>query len=291
MNAPTSKSPQALQPPAGERDFPFVVKLLDDESPKVRRKAWEVLEAHLEIWEDRLAAAAPVLSPEVRGRIVLLREERMQAACFGEWSRLLLEPDGFDRLEKSLALLSRYPSGYLALRPARYPSLEEELDGLASEFSLSGHPKSAEDLSRFLFVEKGFKGASRNYFDPRNSDLLHVIDSKEGLPLSLCLLFILVGERVGLGIHGCDVPSHFLARAEEDGHERVFDCFNGGRCLAPAEVEELGDRHGPEFQVLLRTPASPKAILGRILRNLAQAYRKEEQPLRVEFAEALLALI
>ncbi len=65
-------------------------------------------------------------------------------------------------------------------------------------------------LNRYLFDELGFSGNTADYHDPRNSFLNEVLDRTRGIPITLAILYIEIGRRVGLPLHGVSFPGHFL---------------------------------------------------------------------------------
>src|SRR4051812_17078003 len=85
-------------------------------------------------------------------------------------------------------------------------------------------------LHEYLFDELKFNGSSDDYYDPKNSYLPSVIKSKRGLPITLSLLYKLVGDRLGLRVHGIGLPGHFLCavETEDDGTAMLIDPFGGG---------------------------------------------------------------
>jgi regulator of sirC expression with transglutaminase-like and TPR domain len=146
------------------------------------------------------------------------------------------------------------------------------LEGLARGFRAQAPKPSASALALWLFTEQGFKGADSDYYDPGNSDLVQVIERRQGIPISLACIFMLVGHRLGLPVFGCDVPEHFLTRAPEGGRDLIIDCFDGGKVLEDEKLSVLERKYAPEFGRLVRTPAGPEAIVARVLRNLINAY-------------------
>ena len=143
---------------------------------------------------------------------------------------------------------------------------------MARAFLADGGTPSAVSLAAYLFRDQGFKGAENDYYDPGNSDLVQVIERRQGIPISLACVFMLVGHRLGLAIHGCDVPEHFLTRADEAGRDCIIDCFDGGRIVEGERLALLERKYAPDFAKLVRSPASPEAIVARVLRNLINAY-------------------
>lgn len=117
-----------------------------------------------------------------------------------------------------------------------------------------------DGLRRHLFLDEEFAGNRDDYEDPANSYLDLVLDRGVGLPITLSVLTIEVGRRLGLDIGGVSAPGHFLVRHGE----LVFDPFHGGRILSEGEAQ----------LVLAQTPevAPTPMILERMLVNLQQRY-------------------
>lgn len=146
----------------------------------------------------------------------------------------------------------------------------DRLDRLAA----SAPSADVEDVARHLFVTEGFAGNRDDYADPRNSYLDQVIDRRLGIPISLSVVLMEVGRRLGLPLAGVGMPGHFLVRLE--GVRPLFvDPFERGEILDAAGCEaRFRDLHGEEmqFEPAFLAPIGPRAILARMLANLRQAY-------------------
>lgn len=146
----------------------------------------------------------------------------------------------------------------------------EQLDALAS-----GCPERTLDgLRAYLFDELAFRGNTDDYDDPRNSFLNDVIERRTGIPISLSVLMMEVGRRLGLTIAGIGLPGHFVVR--HIGVPAVMvDPFNGGRVLDRDECEALVMRLS-NGQVRLDSsmlaPMGKHAIVARMLANLRHVY-------------------
>lgn len=110
----------------------------------------------------------------------------------------------------------------------------ERIHALGRDFA-AGVPASASAgeklrrLNTFFFQECGFHGARADFDDPANSHLSTVLDDREGIPISLCVLYQAVGEAAGLRIEGISAPERFLVRHRpEEGAAQVIDVFDGG---------------------------------------------------------------
>src|SRR5688500_16064992 len=147
-------------------------------------------------------------------------------------------------------------------------------------------------LNKFLYEDQGFWGNADDYYDPRNSYLNEVIDRKTGIPITLSILYMELGRRIGLPLEGVSFPGHFLVRLRLRGGMLVLDPFLGG---APQSEEELRSRVKrvipdgvaddlPASELPLDQflePASNRQILLRVLRNLKGIYLKSDKPERM----------
>ena len=140
----------------------------------------------------------------------------------------------------------------------------------------SRRPRPRLDRLRgFLFEDEGFRGNAEDYYDPRNSCLNDVLARKLGIPITLSVLTMEVGRRVGLALEGIGLPGHFLVRARVTGRELLLDPFNGGALLTTAEAAVVAARAvGRPVQLAEAhwTPCTPAQILIRMLRNLKTVY-------------------
>lgn len=182
-----------------------------------------------------------------------------------------------------------------------YPGLDVDaylrrLDELATEVQLRLPERAGlEDvlltLNQFLFVEQGFSGDMENYHDPRNSFLNEVLDRKIGIPITLSILYIEIGRRLGVPLKGVSFPGHFLVKFSTNQGEVVLDPFSGGSLLSKEDlVELLEEAYGQDgasrtpLERLLTTTGK-KEILVRMLRNLKAIYLHQK-----EFDKALTAV-
>jgi regulator of sirC expression with transglutaminase-like and TPR domain len=165
------------------------------------------------------------------------------------------------------------------LRPEQYlPRLDELAHRSAA--GREADPRRAVDrLRRFLFEDEGFRGNAENYYDPRNSCLNDVLARKLGIPITLSVLSMEVGRRVGVALEGIGLPGHFIVRARITGRDLLLDPFNGGALLTMAEAAAVAARAVGRPVRLAEahwTPCTPTQILIRMLRNLKTVYVQRE---------------
>jgi regulator of sirC expression with transglutaminase-like and TPR domain len=166
-----------------------------------------------------------------------------------------------------------------------YPTLEvthylDEIERMSQDVrSQLPRGAAAEEriaaLNEFLFEQLGFCGNTDDYYDPRNSYLNEVIDRKTGIPITLSVLYIEIGRRVGLPLEGVSFPGHFLVRVQVRGGVLVLDPFSGGlaqseadlRCRLSRVIPEGVAADMPVSQLPLDQflePASKREILVRV---------------------------
>lgn len=127
-----------------------------------------------------------------------------------------------------------------------------------------------DGLRAHLFADEGFAGDSRTYHDPRNSYLDEVIRRRRGIPISLAVLVIAVGRRLGVPLCGVGMPGHFLV-GDKVGGDVFLDGFNGGVLLDTTGCERLFrllQGADAPFHPSYLQPVGAHAIAARMLANL-----------------------
>lgn len=192
--------------------------------------------------------------------------------------------------------------GALLIARVEHPTLSpahslKHLDELAAA---SGVPQSADPLKalhrlrEFLFEEEGFRGNKEDYHDSRNSCLNDVLERRLGIPITLALVMMEVGRRVGLDIVGVGLPGHFVVRADVGSEPVLLDPFDGGAVVTPARAAELAARAlGRRVRLTEEhfAAAGKGQILNRMLMNLRSVYcRRGEWDKALAVFDRLLVL-
>ncbi len=191
----------------------------------------------------------------------------------------------YDGLADYLLMLSRMVRPDLDTDPYR-GRLDEYVRRLSQAVA-----EDDDDLTRvqrvndLLFREEGFRGNRDNYYDPRNSLLHEVLDRRLGLPITLSVLYIELGRRIGLRLSGVGFPGHFLVRLDTGmaGQFRIIDPFSQGRLLTALSLRQRLEELGSEVigdSRRLTEPALPQAVVLRALRNLRGAYVRRRDLMR-----------
>lgn len=152
-------------------------------------------------------------------------------------------------------------------------------------------------LNHVLFKEERFSGNAIDYYDPRNSFLNDVMDRKVGIPITLSIIYLEVGLRLGLPLAGVSFPGHFLVKCTIQEGDVILDAFAGGVSLGKEELEtQLEHLYGKEAarnMALgpLLNPAQNTDILTRLLRNLKAIYlHHNKMPQALNVVDRILGL-
>ena len=140
-------------------------------------------------------------------------------------------------------------------------------------------------LNRFLFEDQGFAPSAENYYDPRNSFLNEVLERRVGIPLSLSILYIEVGRRIGLPLQGVSFPGHFLVKCTLKEGVVIIDPYCGGITLSLQDLQQrLRETRGGEVSraivAAMLVAANKREILARMLRNLKGIYLDQRDYVR-----------
>jgi len=250
-----------------------IVKLLRDDDPRT-----------VDLVKDQLTLQGSAAIPSLQD-LLTMYDERVTEHVTDVMGRIDAEDAGQElgRLCQTFAEHGDLEGFCWLLARAMLPGTEmEEWRGLLDQWSgqviqYRSPEDTAEDrvrlLAHFLGGQLGFRGNTEDYYNPDNTLLPRVMATRLGIPITLTLLYMLIGRRSGLRVEGINFPGHFLAR-----HDGVlFDPFERGRIIGIPECRQILARQKLELQPSHLETATPLAIARRILANLLYVYQSEEE--------------
>lgn len=163
----------------------------------------------------------------------------------------------------------------LAPYVARLEDIEDELHEAAGD-AASGAEQAAV-LAQILAERHGFTGDKATYDAPLNADMIRVLDRRQGLPVSLSILYVAMARRLGWSADALNTPGHVLVRVGPPDAPVVIDPFHDGMVITPAALLNLLRRslgeEGMSDQIHV-APMTNRLVLVRLLLN--QASRAEQ---------------
>jgi regulator of sirC expression with transglutaminase-like and TPR domain len=177
----------------------------------------------------------------------------------------------------------------LVMARLEYPDLDvkrhlHRLEALAADAPAAA--RRGDDLQRlhrlreYLFEDLGFAGNRDDYYDVRNSFLSDVLERRLGIPITLTLVLVEAGRRVGLPLAGIGLPGHFIAGAWLSDSPILLDPFDRGTILTPDGCADLVERAVGKRVALSEgtfRPVTKRQFLARMLNNLKGIYWRREQ--------------
>jgi hypothetical protein len=253
----------------------------------VLEQAWEVDDLG-DLFRDRIEDILHTIHlASVRDRLIAWRE------------------GGCEDLLEGALIISRY----------RYPEMDElkvkaRLAAIRQDIWLELNDQltafeKVRVFNHIFFQVHGFHGNKRSYHAPQNSYINEVIDSHQGNPLSLSIIYQVIAEDLGLPIQGVNLPNHFiLAYLDADGLGGMEDGsdsgasvlfyinpFSQGDILGRSEIIEFLEKLHIEPRPSFFTPCSNRDMIRRQLNNLANSYAKQGDSERAQDLSTLRDLL
>lgn len=149
-------------------------------------------------------------------------------------------------------------------------------------------------LRSFLFEELGFRGDREDYFSPSNSLLHEVVQRRRGIPLTLAIIMMELGWRIGMPLEGVGFPGHFLVRLTGEPGDLLLDPYKRGMSVHEEDCRKMLEtitRGSVEFSPELLVSVGKRQMIVRLLHNLKAAYvRRGDDAQALAAVERLLVL-
>jgi len=270
-----------------EKELKALVSLLDDEDEQIiSHVEGKILSIGKEIipfleneWESNL-------NPTVQGRIEelvhtlqydLLRERlknwynsKEQDLLTGMWIIATYQyPDlEFEKLKQELEQI--YYETWLEFRHDLYP-----LDQI-------------KVINSVLFSKLKFGANTKNFHSPGNSLINVVLESRKGNPITLCVIYLLVAQKLKLPIQGVNLPNLFILTYKDDNHQFYINAFNRGLIFSKQDIENYIHELHLIPQPSFFEACSSMEIIRRTLRNLVMSFEKIGEHAKANEVKVLL---
>lgn len=270
-----------------EVELKALVSLLDDEDSQVSshvedkilsigKEAIPFLELE---WESNL-------NPTVQGRI----EELIHTLQY----ELLKERlrDWYSTEERDLL------AGMWILATYQYPDLEleklkHELEQIYYDTWLEFRPDlyafdQIKVINSVLFNKLRFGANTKNFHSPGNSMINIVLESHKGNPITLCVIYLLVAQKLKLPVSGVNLPNLFILTYKDDNHQFYINAFNRGLIFSKQDIENYIHELHLVPQSSFFEPCTNIDIIRRALRNLVMSFEKIGEHAKAEEVKLLL---
>lgn len=273
------------------KEIKALISLLDDPevAPQIQGEIQNLGESIIpfleESWEESLD---PQQQQRLEDLIHRLQFEGLQGRL-----RVWRDSGGQDLLEGMWLLNSyQYPDADLqALNRAIEQLRFEAWTLLRSDM----HPADqVQVLNHVLFRNHKFAANTQHFHSPANSMLHRVLETKRGNPLSLCVIYLLVAQRLDLPIFGVNLPNLFVLTYRPNAKSVspfYINCYNRGLILTRTDIEHYVGQLGITSHELFYEPCSHLDIVRRAMRNLQLSFEKLQEPAKAAEVAQLLAIL
>ncbi|MBO0696983.1 MAG: trypsin-like peptidase domain-containing protein [Zavarzinella sp.] len=201
-----------------------------------------------------------------------------QERVYSELNRVLTEPEEKIDLIHAALLLGKLDNEDVdvdAYRAEVERMAKKAAEGLAKDATDEARLKA---LDKFFFETRGFHGSRGEYYSRSNSYLNEVIDDREGIPITLSVLYMDLARRLGVTVAGIGLPGHFVVRhMPKEGEGKFIDVFERGERLTADQAKKKAEANaGSEVEDEVLKPVTKKAIVQRMLHNLLGVARREQ---------------
>lgn len=270
-----------------ESELKALVSLLDDEDKQISshveekilslgKQAIPFLEQE---WESNL-------NPAVQGRI----EELIHTLQY----ELLKERLRDWYVSKDHDLLT----GMWIIATFQYPDLEleklrQELEQIYYDTWLEFRPDlyafdQIKVINSVLFNKLKFGANTKNFHSPGNSMINVVLESRKGNPITLCVIYLLVAQKLKLPVRGVNLPNLFIITYKDDNHQFYINAFNRGLIFSKQDIENYINELHLVPQKSFFEACDSVEIVRRVLRNLVMSFEKMGEHAKAEEVKLLL---
>ncbi|TVP45497.1 MAG: hypothetical protein EA341_15155 [Mongoliibacter sp.] len=273
-----------------DKELNALVSLLDDTDQEVKNHVWEKLTSfgHEVIpflekkWEESF-------NPDIQKEI----EELVHNLQFSQLKERLKE---WKKSEDQDLL-----SGLWILNTYQYPDLDfEKLSADMHQIYFDVWTAFKNDLMPYeqvriinsvLFNQLRFSANTKNFHSPANSMLSSVLETKKGNPISLCSIYLLVAQKLGLPIYGVNLPNLFVLTYKSKDASFYINAFNKGLIFSKQDINNYLEHLKIESRETFFQPCTHKDILIRSMRNLIVAFEKLGELQKVDEIHQLLDIL
>lgn len=155
--------------------------------------------------------------------------------------------------------------------------------------TLDLHPfDQVKALNNAFFGKTGFGANTKNFHSPSNSMINHVLDTKKGNPISLCVIYHLVAQKLNLPIYGVNLPNLFILTYKDNHNQFYINAFNKGLIFSKSDIENYIAHLSLKPNKMFFEPCSNIDIIRRVLRNLTVSFEKIGEAEKVNEVKILL---
>jgi len=137
------------------------------------------------------------------------------------------------------------------------------------------HPlDQVKKINLGIFQKLRFSANTKNFHAPSNSMINIVLEKRKGNPISLCIIYLLIAQKLNMPIYGVNLPNLFVLTYKSGQHQFYINVFNKGLIFSKADIDTYVRQLNIESQKAFYEPCSNKDIIQRVFRNLIHSFER-----------------
>lgn len=273
-----------------DRELKALVALLDDEDYEILNHVEEKLISYgnpiipflEQEWEKNF-------NPSVQRRI----EDLIHTLQFDSLKERLLKwySSAAQDLLEGMWIIATYQYPDLALNSIQN-DIEQIYYDTWLEFKTDIHPyDQVRILNSVLFSKLKFRANTKNFHSPANSMINRVLETKKGNPISLCVVYMLVAQRLKLPVYGVNLPSLFILTYKQEDIQFYINAFSRGLIFAKQDIDNYIKQLKLSPDDMFYQPCQTIDIIRRVLRNLTVSFEKLDEFEKADEVKQLLEIV
>lgn len=273
-----------------ENELKALVSLLDDQDDQI---VTQVVDKIRSLGKD----AIPYLEHEWENNFNPLVQRRIEELIHDLQYELLKFRIEEWYVSKDQDLLT----GLWLVATYQYPDLEieklrQELEQIYYEAWLEFKPDlypfdQVKVLNGVLFNKLKFGANTKNFHSPGNSMINIVLETHKGNPITLCIIYLLVAQKLKMPVSGVNLPNLFIVTYKDEKNQFYINAFNKGLIFSKQDIENYIHELRLTPQDSFFQPCSTLEIIRRVFRNLIMSFDKMGEHEKAEEVKELLLLI
>ncbi len=183
----------------------------------------------------------------------------------------------------------------------QYPDLElsklkKELEQIYYEawleFRDEAHPfDQIKILNSVIFSKLKFGANTKNFHSPGNSMINVVLENRKGNPITLCVIYLFVAQKLKLPVYGVNLPNLFILTYKSDETQFYINAFNRGLIFTKEDIDNYISHLNLTPMDIFYQPCSNLDVIKRVLRNLIVSFEKIGDTVKLDEIRRLIDTI
>ena len=143
-------------------------------------------------------------------------------------------------------------------------------------------------INSIFFGPMNFSANTKNFHSPSNSMINVVLENRKGNPITLCVIYLLIAQKLGMPVYGVNLPNLFVLTYKDDQSQFYVNVFSRGIIFSNKDIDHYIAQLNIKPKEIFYQPCTNLQIIQRVLRNLLLSYEKTSEHEKMHEIENIL---